>query len=288
MTIHIPVLPEETLEALQIRQNQIVVDGTFGGGGHSKLILESLEQTGRLFGFDRDPEAIEIAREWVPDNVTLINSNYANVPEYLAQFEIPSVNSLVLDLGLSSDQLANRERGFSFNSDGALDLRFDTSAGEPAWRLVNRLGEKHLADLIYEFGEERFSRRIARKICELRHHDPIKTSEHLARIVRSCLPRPKKGSIDPATRTFQALRIGVNDELKWLKVAMRRLPTLLVPGGRIAVISFHSLEDRIVKTAFVENEQLKIITKRPITASEQELSDNPRSRSAKLRVAERR
>ena len=288
MTVHIPVLTDETIEALQISEGHVVVDGTFGGGGHSKLILEKLSGTGRLIGCDRDPLAIENAESWAPENVTLIATNYADIPEYMAQLELESVNSIVLDLGLSSDQLEDRDRGFSFKSEGTLDLRFNPTAGEPAWRLVNRLGEKHLANLIYEFGEERFSRRIARKICELRHHDPIKTSEHLARIVRSCVPRQRGTSIDPATRTFQALRIGVNEELKWLKVAVRRLPELLVPGGRIAIISFHSLEDRIVKTAFVESDNLDVITKRPITASEQELSDNPRSRSAKLRVAQKR
>ena len=288
MTVHIPVLPTETLDGLQICDGHVVVDGTFGGGGHSKLILEKLGKSGKLIGFDRDPLAIEAAQSWAPENATLIASNYADMPEYLVQLGIESVNSIVLDLGLSSDQLGDRDRGFSFKSDGALDLRFDMTAGEPAWRLVNRLGEKHLADLIYQFGEEKFSRRIARKICELRHHEPIKTADHLARIVRSCVPRQRAGSIDPATRTFQALRIGVNEELKWLKVAVKRLPELLVPGGRIAIISFHSLEDRIVKTSFNENELLYDVTKRPLTASEQEVADNPRSRSAKLRVAQRR
>lgn len=288
MTIHVPVLPEESIDALQIKPDHVVVDGTLGGGGHAKLILEKLGPGGRLVAFDRDPQAIEVARTWAPENATLICSNYADIPEYLVQLGIGNVNSILLDLGLSSDQLEDRERGFSFNSDGPLDLRFDTSSGEPAWRLVNRLGEKHLADLIYEFGEERFSRRIARKICEVRHHQPIKTSDHLASIVRSCIPRQRRTAIDPATRTFQALRIGVNEELKWLKVAVRRLPETLAPLGRFAVISFHSLEDRIVKTAFASHEQLDVVTRRPITACQQEISENPRSRSAKLRVAAKR
>ena len=287
MTVHIPVLPNETIDALQIQPGHCVVDGTFGGGGHSQLILEKLSGTGRLIGLDRDPLAIEIGQSWAPANATLVATNYADIPEILVQFGIESVQSILLDLGLSSDQLDDRDRGFSFNSDGPLDLRFDQGAGEPAWRLVNRLGEKHLADLIYEFGEERFSRRIARKICELRHRDPIKTSDQLARIVRSCIPRQRGKTIDPATRTFQALRIGVNEELKWLKVAVKRLPEMLAPGGRLAIISFHSLEDRIVKTGFVENSDLAVITRRPLIASEQEISENPRSRSAKLRVAEK-
>ena len=160
-------------------------------------------------------------------------------------------------------------------------------AGEPAAKLVNRLSEKHLADLIYEFGEERLSRRIARKIVRLRHANKIETSSQLASIVRSCIPRTKQQKIDPATKTFQALRIAVNEELKWLKSAMNRLPDLLAPGGRIAVISFHSLEDRIVKQVLNQNKDLEVLTKKPTQASEAELEANPRSRSAKLRVATR-
>ncbi len=286
MTVHVPVLPAECIEFLNIQPDSIIVDGTFGGGGHSKLILQQLDDTGMLIAFDRDPKAVEIAKTTLPDNATLVASNYADMPEQLAALNIEKVDGILLDLGLSSDQLNDQERGFSFQSNGPLDLRFNGSAGEPAYRLVNRLGEKHLADLIYEFGEERFSRRIARKICESRHANPIESASDLARLVRSCVPRQAKQNIDPATRTFQALRIAVNEELKWLKVAMRRIPDLLKPGGRIVVISFHSLEDRIVKQSFVENEHLKILTKKPITASDSELGANPRARSAKLRVAE--
>ena len=287
MTVHVPVLPEECIESLHISPDDTIVDGTFGGGGHSKLILSSLESTGRLIGLDRDPVVIDKAESWVPENVTMIAANYADLPEHLDMLGIGSVDGILLDLGLSSDQLADRDRGFSFQSEGTLDLRFDMTAGEPAFRLVNRLGEKHLADLIYEFGEEKLSRRIARKIVNSRHQEPIRTAAELASIVRSCVPRSKKQNIDPATRTFQALRIAVNEELKWLKVAMRRLPERLAVGARIAVISFHSLEDRIVKTSFVQDESLKVLTKKPLMASEQELSDNPRARSAKLRVAEK-
>ena len=208
-------------------------------------------------------------------------------PEYLERLQVESVDAILLDLGLSSDQLADMDRGFSFNSDGPLDLRFDVTAGEPAWRLINRLGEKHLADLIYQYGEERFSRRIARKICRLRHEQPIKTADQLAQIVRSCIPRSKRDKIDPATRTFQAFRIAVNEELKWLGVALKRLPDCLAVGGKFAIISFHSLEDRMVKTAFSEDRRLKVLTKRPLIADAAEIADNPRSRSAKLRIAER-
>lgn len=287
MTIHIPVLPTECIDALQIGPDATIVDGTFGGGGHSKLILEQLQGKGRLIGFDRDPIAVEAGESWVPENCTLIASNYSDMPEQLSLLDIVHVDGILLDLGLSSDQLADHDRGFSFQSEGPLDLRFDATAGEPAWRLVNRLGEKHLANVIYEFGEERFSRRIARKICATRHNEPVKTATQLAQLVRSCIPRTKQKSIDPATRTFQALRIAVNEELKWLKVALKRLPELLSKNGRIAVISFHSLEDRMVKTAFREDEKLQAMTKKPVTASEEELAVNPRARSAKLRIAER-
>jgi 16S rRNA (cytosine1402-N4)-methyltransferase len=265
-----------------------IVDGTLGGGGHTRELLNLIGPSGRLFGFDRDPFAVEETRQRIPDdNAKFIVANYSDMPEYLAQHGVELVDSILLDLGLSSDQLADRERGFSFQSDGALDLRFNPMAGESAAKLVNRLSEKHLADLIYKYGEERFSRRIARKIVKLRHANKIETSSQLAAIVRSCVPKSRTQSIDPATRTFQALRIAVNDELKWLKVAMNRLPDLLQPGGRINVISFHSLEDRIVKQAMNDNSELEVLTRKPVQASEAELAANPRSRSAKLRVAKR-
>ena len=265
-----------------------IVDGTLGGGGHAQELLNLIGPEGRLFGFDRDPFAVDETRQRISnENATLVVANYADAPEQLAQFGIDLVDSILLDLGLSSDQLADRERGFSFKSDGALDLRFNPMAGESAAKLVNRLSERHLADLIYQFGEERFSRRIARKIVKLRHGNKIETSSQLAAIVRSCIPKSRTQSIDPATRTFQALRIAVNDELKWLKIAMNRLPDILRPGGRIAVISFHSLEDRIVKQAMNENSELEVLTRKPIQATEAEIARNPRSRSAKLRVAQR-
>lgn len=288
MTVHIPVLPQEVIQGMNPQPGDIVVDGTLGGGGHTRELLKLIGPTGRLIGFDRDPQAVESTRDRIPDeNATFIAANYSDVPEYLAGLGISAVNSILLDLGLSSDQLADRDRGFSFQSDGPLDLRFNPMAGEPAAKLVNRLSEKHLADLIYEFGEERLSRRIARKIVRLRHANKIETSSQLASIVRSCIPRTKQQKIDPATKTFQALRIAVNEELKWLKSAMNRLPDLLAPGGRIAVISFHSLEDRIVKQVLNQNNDLEVLTKKPTQASEAELEANPRSRSAKLRVAKR-
>ena len=289
MTIHIPVLPQEVIDGLNPQPGSTIVDGTLGGVGHAEVILERIGATGTLFGFDRDPIAVEDTKTRISaENAHLIIANYSDMPEQLSLFDVTQVDGILLDLGLSSDQLADRERGFSFHSDGPLDLRFNQMAGEPAAKLVNRLSEKHLADLIYEFGEERFSRRIARKIVKLRHANKIETAAQLANIVRPCIPRTKKKSIDPATKTFQALRIAVNEELKWLKVAVNRLPDLLAPGGRIAIISFHSLEDRIVKQALQQNDQLEILSRKPIMAGEEELMNNPRSRSAKLRVAQKK
>ncbi|MEL7496364.1 MAG: 16S rRNA (cytosine(1402)-N(4))-methyltransferase RsmH [Planctomycetota bacterium] len=288
MTVHVPVLPEEVLVGMNPKPGHIVVDGTLGGGGHSLRLLKAIGSTGQLIGIDRDPLAVEeTATRLSGDNVKLLAANYADIPEILNGMEIEHVDSILLDLGLSSDQLDDRDRGFSFHAEGKLDLRFDQMSGEPAWKLINRLGEKHLANLIYKYGEEKLSRRIARKIVKLRHDQKIDTAVALAKIVRSCYPRSYQQRIDPATRTFQALRIAVNEELKWLSVAMERLPAYLAPGGRICVISFHSLEDRIVKQAFVGDDRLNVISKKPITASEDELDVNPRSRSAKFRVAER-
>ncbi len=206
----------------------------------------------------------------------------------LAQLEIPAVDGIVLDLGLSSDQLDDAERGFSFDSDGPLDLRFDTDSGEPAWRLVERLEATELANLIFEYGEERHSRRIARNIVERRAIEPIRTARQLAEIVRRSVPRgPDARRIDPATRTFQALRIAVNDELGSLRTALEKFPGCLRVGGRLAVISFHSLEDRMVKTAFRDDPRYEVLTRKPLRPGEAEIERNPRARSAKLRVAQR-
>ncbi|MCL4135063.1 UNVERIFIED_CONTAM: hypothetical protein GTU68_016471 [Idotea baltica] len=273
---------------MKLNPGDTAVDGTLGGGGHSRAILDLIGQSGHLIGLDRDPLAVEETRTRIPDdNATLIDTNYANLPEILDELEIDGVDSILLDLGLSSDQLSARERGFSFNSDGPLDLRFNMMQGEPASKVVNRMGEKHLADLLYQFGEEKLSRRIARKIVKWRHDTKIETADHLARLVRTCYPKTYNQKIDPATRTFQALRIYVNEELKWLGNALDRFSNCLKTGGRFAVISFHSLEDRMVKHAFAKDDQLKVLTSKPITASDEELDSNPRSRSAKLRVAER-
>jgi 16S rRNA (cytosine1402-N4)-methyltransferase len=221
--------------------------------------------------------------------VVPVQANFCNLPDLLEQYEIDPPHAVLLDLGLSSDQLADDSRGFSFNSTGPLDMRFDIERGEPAWRLIARLSEKHLADLIYEFGEERHSRRIARRLVEARieserRGEPLKSTAEIADLVRRSIPGPRQ-RIDGATRTFQALRIAVNEELKSLEIALRRYPECMQAGARVAIISFHSLEDRRVKDAFQNDERFDTITRRPVRATEAEIAINPRSRSAKLRVA---
>jgi 16S rRNA (cytosine1402-N4)-methyltransferase len=288
-TQHLPVLPREVVEWLRPEPEQTIVDGTLGGAGHAKLLAERVGPNGIVIGLDRDPAVIERAETTLQDvPIRPLHLNYSDLPELLPELQIEHVDGILLDLGLSSDQLADAERGFSFQSDGPLDLRFDPTRGEPAWRVIERMSAEHLADLIYKYGEERFSWRIARNIVELRRSKPIRTAEDLARVIRRSVPRRRDERIDPATRTFQALRIAVNEELKWLEVALRRLPDCLRPGGRIAIISFHSLEDRMVKESFRNDARLVVQTRRPVRASEEEIAINLRSRSAKLRVAERK
>jgi 16S rRNA (cytosine1402-N4)-methyltransferase len=287
-TQHVPVLADEVIAWLRPRLGQIVVDGTLGGGGHTRLLASAVGETGTVIALDRDPAPVErAASELRGLPVRVVQANYSDLPEILGQFGIDAVDGILLDLGLSSDQLADEERGFSFQSAGPLDLRFDPARGEPAWKLIERLSAEHLAELIYRYGEERYSRKIARRIVETRRKAPIRTAADLAEIIRRTVPRSHAERIDPATRTFQALRIAVNDELKWLEVALRRLPDCLRPGGRLAVISFHSLEDRLVKEAFRDDKRLNVLTRRPVRPTEGEQENNPRSRSAKLRVAER-
>jgi 16S rRNA (cytosine1402-N4)-methyltransferase len=287
MTIHVPVLAREILDALQPRPGKVIVDGTLGGGGHTRLLAEQLEPSGRVIALDRDPAAVAAAEQTLRGlPVSVATSSYADFAEALQELAIERVDGFLLDLGLSSDQLADPERGFSFEAEGDLDMRFNPDEGEPAWRLLERMRAEEIADIIFRYGEERFSRRIARAVVDARREHPVRTARELAQLVRRCVPR-SKDQIDPATRTFQALRIAVNDELGELQRALRAIPERLNVGGRVAIISFHSLEDRIVKEAFRSNEQLQPLTRKPITASENELRDNPRSRSAKLRVAER-
>jgi 16S rRNA (cytosine1402-N4)-methyltransferase len=314
-TVHIPVLLQEVIhwsgldrvaesnasETDSTKSNRTVVDGTLGGGGHAWHLIQSLTSTDQLIGIDRDQGAIDRVTELFdrllppksesgtgPCRIRLIQSSYRELPKLMSDYEIPKADCILLDLGLSSDQLEDTTRGFSFRTGGTLDLRFCTDEGISAADLLAKIDEKELADIIYQFGEERFSRRIARAIVERRRTAPIRTAEELADLVHRCVPGGKiSGRIDSATRTFQALRIAVNNELEHLKTAIERLPDCLAPGGRLLIISFHSLEDRIVKHAMRECEQLQVLTKKPVLPSDAETYDNPRSRSAKLRVAER-
>jgi 16S rRNA (cytosine1402-N4)-methyltransferase len=288
-TIHVPVLPREVLEYLAIQPGETIVDGTLGGAGHTRMIAEAVGPTGQVISLDRDGQAIDAAAEILRGlPIKLVHANYCELRTVMKQLGIAAIDGLLLDLGLSSDQMADRSRGFSFESEGPLDLRFDTSEGEPAHRMLQRLREEELANVIYEFGEERYSRRIARRIVEARREKPIHTAAELAQLVRRCVPRSPKEKIDPATRTFQALRIAVNDELGALDRLLRDLPDCLAPGGRAVIISFHSLEDRRVKEAFRADSRYEVLTKKPIVAGEPEVSANPRSRSAKLRAARKK
>ena len=286
-SVHVPVLPAEVLALGEPKLGQIWADGTAGGGGHSRLIAEQIGESGKLVAVDRDPTAVERLTELLPQNCLARHSSYDDLPETLTELDISGVDGILLDLGLSSDQLADRERGFSFTADGPLDMRFDTTQGEAAWEWLQRVDEKTLADTIYQFGEERFSRRIAKRIVDTRKENPIRNASELRDLIYRAVPGKKHGRIDPATRTFQALRIAVNDELGILERALARLPDCLNPGGALLIISFHSLEDRLVKYAFRNDPRLEIITRRPVQATSAETDRNSRSRSAKMRVARR-
>jgi 16S rRNA (cytosine1402-N4)-methyltransferase len=302
-------MPTEVLDGLRPATSGIFVDGTLGGAGHTSLLLERVGATGRVLAIDADPVALDRARARLAEAATdgrllLRHANFARLGELAREAGVVPVDGVLLDLGISSDQLATRERGFSFAAEGALDMRFDPTSGQSAADLVNTLDAEALADIFWRYGEERLSRPIARRIVESRQRTPITHADQLARLVASVV-HGRPGGVHPATRVFQALRIAVNDELGSLEAALPEAVTITRPGGRIAVISFHSLEDRIVKRFFQREERgcvcppdapacvcgraptLRIITKRPLTASEAELAANPRARSAKLRVAER-
>ncbi len=289
-TIHVPVMPDEVMEWLDPQPGQIMVDGTLGGGGHTRLLAAAVADEGRVVAVDRDPAPVaraETTLKGLP--ILLAQSTYADIPEILEESGIEGVDGVLLDLGLSSDQLEDRERGFSFHSDGPLDLRFDPESGKSAAQLLQRITPESLADIIYQYGEERFSRRIARAICDRQRQKPVTTAADLAEIVSRCIPARVRHQqqIHPATRTFQALRIAVNEELKQLEIALKRLPDCLNPGGKLVIISFHSLEDRMVKNAFRDDDRLEVLTRKPVLATEAEVDRNPRARSAKLRVARR-
>ena len=288
-SIHVPVMVDEVLAALDPRPGQVLVDGTAGGGGHLRSLVDAVSPEGWVLGIDRDPDAVgKLESRFAGQPVQLATGSYAELPAFMQAAGVAEVDGVLLDLGLSSDQLADRERGFSFNIDGPLDLRFNPETGESASRLINRLSVEHLANLIYEYGEERLSRRIARAIVATRKAKPIETAQQLGDLIRSVVPKRRSERIHPATRTFQALRIAVNDELGQLQTLLRKVGSCLSPGGKLAIISFHSLEDRLVKQAFQDLDRWELASRRPIRASESEVVRNPRSRSAKLRVAARR
>ena len=285
----------EVLEFGCLRPGETWVDGTAGAGGHSQRIASQIGPEGRLLAVDRDPAAALRLEDLLPSQCRVANASYEDVPSIVDELGWHPLDGVLLDLGLSSDQLADRDRGFSFQTDGELDMRFDPTQGYPAHQWLNRIDEKSLADAIYQFGEERFSRRIARRIVERRRTEPIRTADQLREVIYRAIPAARRstsggrrhGRVDPATRTFQALRIVVNDELGILERTLRCIPDSLGPGGRLLVISFHSLEDRIVKHALRGDERLEVVTKKPVQASDEEVRANPRSRSAKLRVARR-
>jgi 16S rRNA (cytosine1402-N4)-methyltransferase len=290
---HLPVLPAEVLDALAPAPGQTIVDATVGGGGHARLLAERLGPTGRLIGLDRDVAMLRLARprlEGLPAELMLVVDNFDRLREVLDELQVPAVDAVLADLGVCSDQIDAAERGFSFQQAGPLDMRLNPAEGEPAAALVRRLSERDLADLFWKYGEERYSRRIARKIVEVRKRTPLETTEQLAELVRRCVPWPKgrRPVIDPATRVFQALRIAVNDELGALERLLAALPSCVQPGGRVAIISFHSLEDRRVKQAFRDRAVWEVLTRKPVQATEEEVRHNPRARSAKLRAARRR
>jgi 16S rRNA (cytosine1402-N4)-methyltransferase len=291
---HVPVLLQQAIRTLNVRAGGTYVDATLGMAGHSLEIARRLGGKGRLIAFDRDPEAMAIATRRLNVLREELAGEMPEVVLYSEPFsmakgllEPASLDGLLADVGVSSLQLGEAHRGFSFQADGPLDMRMDTRRGVTAEQVVNQAGEKELADLIYEFGEERRSRRIARAIVRAR---PITTTGQLARIVSAAAPAMKQERLHPATRTFQALRIRVNDELGELKALLEAAPGLLKPRGRLIVISFHSLEDRLVKDAMREGARIGIYhldSRKPLTAEEEETDRNPRSRSAKLRAAER-
>jgi len=297
---HEPVLVKEVIELLGPQPGRIWLDGTVGRGGHAAALIPKLGPGGRYVGLDVDPGNVAYSLKRLTPiadqakvTLDLLHANFRDARGVLGSLDIPSVDGLLADLGFASNQVDDPNRGFAFREDGPLDMRLDPGGQVTAERLVNTLPEDELADLVYEFGEERLSRRIARKIVEIRDREPITTTSGLAKLVRRAYPRPTKGRrhrIDPATRTFMALRIAVNDELGSLDGLLKDLSGLLRPGGRAAVISFHSLEDRRVKRAFLAlgpEAGYRVLTRKPVTASDDEAQTNPRSRSAKMRVIER-
>jgi 16S rRNA (cytosine1402-N4)-methyltransferase len=285
----VPVLLAEALELLAVRPGGLYVDGTVGLGGHAEEVLARSAPDGRLVAFDRDAEALALAASRLAAFGGRVRFEHADFREMPERMKGESPDGVLLDLGVSSMQLDQAERGFSVSAEGPLDMRMDRSQAFTAADLVNRLPEKELADLVYRFGEERASRRIARAIVETRRAQPIRTTSALAALVRRAAGRARRPGLDPATRTFQALRIHVNRELEGLQAALDRIASLLAPGGRLVAIAFHSLEDREVKQAFraLAARGFRLLTRKPLRPSEEEARANPRSRSARLRAIER-
>ena len=304
---HKPVLLEETIEGLKIKEDGIYVDGTLGGAGHSKEILKRLSSKGMLIGIDRDEEALKAAKENLKQysNVKYVHGNHDEIEEILKKLNIEKVDGILLDLGVSSYQLDERNRGFSYLGENELDMRMDKSQELSAKNVVNEYPEEKLADIIYEYGEERFSKQIARNICEYRKEKEIHTTKQLVEIIEKSIPKSKQNDGHPAKRTFQAIRIEVNDEIKPLYNTVKDCIDCLNPQGRLCIITFHSLEDRTVKNAMLEAkgkctcppdlpycvcgaESLgKVITRKPIVATKMEQEENSRSKSAKLRIFEK-
>jgi 16S rRNA (cytosine1402-N4)-methyltransferase len=297
MTEHIPVLLKETILGLDPKKGDVLIDGTINTGGHSKAISEYLGKTGHIIGIDRDSDALKLAAKnlkGVLPKVTLIHGNYRDMDTLVAEKGIKEVDCILLDIGLSNRQLFDSNRGFSFQKDEPLMMTFNPKPAEDeltAEEIVNTWDEENIADIIYGYGEERFAKRIAKGIVMARKEAPIKGTIQLVDIVLKSVPVVyRKGHIHPATKTFQALRITVNDELRALKEGIEKAIGLLKDGGKLAIITFHSGEDRIVKNFFKEYQNqhvIKILTKKPISGTPEELRENPKARSAKLRVLQK-
>lgn len=293
---HVPVMLKEAVEFLAPREGGTYVDCTLGGSGHAKEILNLIGPTGRLIGLDKDEIAIRRAKEVLApylEQVVFIHSDFRRIADLLKELQISEVDGILFDLGVSSYQVLEPERGFSYHADAALDMRMNREAKTTAADLVNNLSEKELSEIIYRYGEERWARRIASFIVTKRKKAPVTTTAQLVEIVKAAIPaRARRTGPHPARRTFMALRMAVNDELAAVEEGLRAGISLLKPGGRVVAISFHSLEDRIVKGVFREHAApsknvLRILTKKPLVPNNEEINVNPRSRSAKLRAAEK-
>jgi len=293
-TIHVPVMCKEIIEHLDLKPGKMIVDATVGLGGHSIEILKRITPGGMLIGIDKDEESLELCRTALDEfkgSFELKHGDFRDLDKILSEMDIGAVDGIVFDLGVSSYQLGAPERGFSFREEGPLDMRMDRTSFISAYDLVNNLNEEELSNMLWSFGQERWHNRIAHLLIQERQRSPISTTRQLSDIVVRATPRAHRHyRIHPATRTFQAIRIAVNRELETLDEAIKRAVGLLSPGGRICVIAFHSLEDRIVKLnfrAFSQEHSVKLITKKPLITSDKEKFENAASRSAKLRVAER-